>query len=485
MTLKWRIEAHHAGHVEVGVCCEDPRTTEEADMVRCFNEHKMEFVEDVLYGAPKDPLRPERAMLAPERYMKKPSTQGLSYRFPMPYEVRMRVPEGQSGERCLLRWVYYTAHVCEMPGYDDYPYPENGWRFTRRRGGYQGRVTPCDLENVTMVDGEIFSNVDFNDDLLGNAKWPERFWNCADVQIRGADRGEEEEGPGESPEPREPAAAPSSPGAYDWAAKGEQLAELDVKFHGCVESSSALRVFGLKMRMSPKGFSVKACKEKCRGFKFFALQDGATGGTCACSPTLPAASPLLGAADRSVCGGPKGTETHAAVFKVTDAAWGKKPAKAGTLAKTPTVGKPAGAKYLGCYADGLDARRSAGSFEASRRKPTGPAACMQKCTSRAPGATHFALTYAADSTSGYPTCRCYRGKAGPKAGARREAGECRRPCRGRQYFRDRPWLDTACGDVGTEAVYALRSAKDRKNDKRDKEDKSSRGGTAPAPPGGR
>ena len=183
VTLKWRIEAHHAGHVEVGVCCEDPRTTEEADMVRCFNEHKMEFVEDVLYGAPKDPLRPERAMLAPERYMKKPSTQGLSYRFPMPYEVRMRVPEGQSGERCLLRWVYYTAHVCEMPGYDDYPYPENGWRFTWRRGGYQGRVTPCDLENVTMVDGEIFSNVDFNDDLLGNAKWPERFWNCADVEI--------------------------------------------------------------------------------------------------------------------------------------------------------------------------------------------------------------------------------------------------------------------------------------------------------------
>ena len=63
--------------------------------------------------------------------------------------------------------------------------------------------------------------------------------------------------------------------------------------------------------------------------------------------------------------------------------------------------------------------------------------------------------------------------------------QCRRPCRGSQYFRDRPWLDTACGDVGTEAVYALRPAKDRKKDKRDKEDKSSRGGTAPAPPGGR
>lgn len=184
MTLKWHIEAHHAGHVEVGVCCEDPRTTEEADMVQCFNEHKMEFVEDVLYGAPRDPLRPERAMLAPERYMKKSPTQGLSYKFPMPYEVRMRVPEGQSGEHCLLRWVYYTGHVCEMPGYDDYPYPENGWRFAWRRGGHQGRVTQCDLENVTMVDGEFFSNVDFNDaPLLGNAKWPERFWNCADVEI--------------------------------------------------------------------------------------------------------------------------------------------------------------------------------------------------------------------------------------------------------------------------------------------------------------
>ena len=51
------LTAHHKGHFELKAC---PVAPGEAPTQSCFDENKLEFVEDVLYNAPADPLYPER-----------------------------------------------------------------------------------------------------------------------------------------------------------------------------------------------------------------------------------------------------------------------------------------------------------------------------------------------------------------------------------------------------------------------------------------
>ena len=51
------LTAHHKGHFEVKACSVAPG---EAPTQACFDQHRLTFVEDVLYGAPADPLYPER-----------------------------------------------------------------------------------------------------------------------------------------------------------------------------------------------------------------------------------------------------------------------------------------------------------------------------------------------------------------------------------------------------------------------------------------
>lgn len=57
------LTAHHMGHFEYSVC---PLSSHgEIPTASCFDSHKLEFVEDALYNAPKDPAYPGRAYIAP------------------------------------------------------------------------------------------------------------------------------------------------------------------------------------------------------------------------------------------------------------------------------------------------------------------------------------------------------------------------------------------------------------------------------------
>ena len=58
--IKFRLTAHHKGHVELGACCKDPATTSDTQMQKCFNKNKLTFVKDKLYGANRHPEYPER-----------------------------------------------------------------------------------------------------------------------------------------------------------------------------------------------------------------------------------------------------------------------------------------------------------------------------------------------------------------------------------------------------------------------------------------
>ena len=52
--------ANHEGHIVVGICPNVANPTQE-----CFDANQLEFVEDPLYGAPKDVNYPERGYIAP------------------------------------------------------------------------------------------------------------------------------------------------------------------------------------------------------------------------------------------------------------------------------------------------------------------------------------------------------------------------------------------------------------------------------------
>jgi len=151
---------HHYGHIEVYGCCDEKLTHE------CLEKNPLTFVKDELYGAPPHPEYPERGYVAPLHYHQGAYT-GNMYRQNggenlggMPFKHLYRVPEGLSGDRCVMLWKYVTSHNCETHGYDSYPWPSQSWR----------------------QPGADHFRCPNPPDESGNG-YPERFWNCADVQI--------------------------------------------------------------------------------------------------------------------------------------------------------------------------------------------------------------------------------------------------------------------------------------------------------------
>mmetsp|Transcript_28388 Transcript_28388/g.32549 ORF Transcript_28388/g.32549 Transcript_28388/m.32549 type:complete len:118 (+) Transcript_28388:502-855(+) len=60
--LKVVLSAHHRGHFEFKAC---PISESQVPDENCFNAHRLEFISDELYNAPKDDNFPGRAYIAP------------------------------------------------------------------------------------------------------------------------------------------------------------------------------------------------------------------------------------------------------------------------------------------------------------------------------------------------------------------------------------------------------------------------------------
>jgi len=142
------LTAHHKGHFEYKACPIQPggKATQE-----CFDNHKLEFVKDLLYNAPKDPNYPERAYipLSGDSTVK----DGSNYL----YTHRYKLPNDLIGELVLIQWHYVTANSCLPEGYNDYDWPL-GW--------YPGSLSTCGYPLPADGNGT-----------------PEQFWNCAEVKI--------------------------------------------------------------------------------------------------------------------------------------------------------------------------------------------------------------------------------------------------------------------------------------------------------------
>ena len=107
--LKVLLTAHHDGHFEFYAC---PSAWGETPTEECFKAHPLEFVEDVMFGAPQDPNYPGRA------YIPKQSTSGVGE-----FHYKYKLPTGLLGEYVLLQWYYITANTCTDVGYDEYAFP--------------------------------------------------------------------------------------------------------------------------------------------------------------------------------------------------------------------------------------------------------------------------------------------------------------------------------------------------------------------------
>lgn len=141
------LTAHHKGHFEYKACPIQPGGKGSQE---CFDNHKLDFVKDLLYNAPKDPNYPERAYIPLAGDTMK---EGSNYI----YKHRYKLPDNLIGELVLIQWHYVTANSCLPKGYDTYNWP-TGW--------YPGSLGTCG--DPLPADGN---------------GTPEQFWNCAEVKI--------------------------------------------------------------------------------------------------------------------------------------------------------------------------------------------------------------------------------------------------------------------------------------------------------------
>jgi len=141
------LTAHHKGHFELKAC---PIAPGEVPTQSCFDNNKLTFVEDKLYGAPADPLYPERAYIPLAENTLKEANGNYKYHH------RYQLPEGLQGDLILIQWYYVTANSCALEGYDTYDFPP----------GFDPGTSTC---TSVAPDGRGL---------------PEQFWNCAEVEIR-------------------------------------------------------------------------------------------------------------------------------------------------------------------------------------------------------------------------------------------------------------------------------------------------------------
>jgi hypothetical protein len=81
-------------------------TFHELVIIECFEQNKLTFVEDLIYGANYDPNYPHRAYIAPVNvavdgvYVPNyGTTEGL-----MDFSFKMRLPENVYGDLVLIQW---------------------------------------------------------------------------------------------------------------------------------------------------------------------------------------------------------------------------------------------------------------------------------------------------------------------------------------------------------------------------------------------
>jgi len=146
------LTAHHKGHFTYSACA--LKTGETTATQQCFDANPLTFVQDNLYGAPKDPSYPDRAYIPLTTF---PGIQSGGDPYGYKFNHRFALPPSVVGDRVLIQWHYWTANSCIYPGYRTFNWPAN---YFDQQGLPDCGSIPLDGNGI-----------------------PEQFWNCAEVTI--------------------------------------------------------------------------------------------------------------------------------------------------------------------------------------------------------------------------------------------------------------------------------------------------------------
>ena len=160
------LTAHHRGHFVFSACPISPGEVATQD---CFAQHRLTFVEDLLYGGNYDPNYPERAYIAP---MNDPNyvPDYTSSNALIEYSFKMHLPQDVYGDLVLIQWLvcwvhltssvslypvlfflhvhdflhryYLTANSCYHDGYLEYSWPESWGGNMGTSSDHCGDVSP-------------------------------------------------------------------------------------------------------------------------------------------------------------------------------------------------------------------------------------------------------------------------------------------------------------------------------------------------------
>lgn len=115
--LETVLTAHHMGHFSYSACAINPG---EVASQECFDNNKLIFVEDLLYGSSPDPNYPDRVYIPRREYSDLNEEKGGYV-----YRHRYQLPPGLSGDLVLIQWHYITGNSCLADeGYLSYDFPE-------------------------------------------------------------------------------------------------------------------------------------------------------------------------------------------------------------------------------------------------------------------------------------------------------------------------------------------------------------------------
>eukprot|EP00039_Didymoeca_costata_P013261 m.198820 g.198820 ORF g.198820 m.198820 type:complete len:544 (-) comp15720_c1_seq6:234-1865(-) len=172
VTLEFIITAHHRGHFEISLC--DMGTVIGSHVTQeCLEKNVLIRAEDSNAASPIDPAYPERYYLEPvcakaqNDQMYTGTLDGSVdyatqyYGYGLKVRAKYHLPKNFTCEHCVLQWWWITANTCHPPGYQSSSVWNHTWNCAEQPGA------------DWWVPG------------LGDCgeRWPEEFWNCADISI--------------------------------------------------------------------------------------------------------------------------------------------------------------------------------------------------------------------------------------------------------------------------------------------------------------
>ncbi|CAM9476506.1 unnamed protein product [Scytosiphon promiscuus] len=163
--MKVAVDTYHWGHLEYFICNSEDLSDPEGGPVTqgCFNMHPLDRAEDDGDASPIDPDHPGRYYVDPPcREQETDQTMPDGAYGGYVVTARHKLPEGLTCTRCIIQMVYYTGHICKLPGYEQFE--------------------PDSTPEGCAPSVSDWVNLDPPACGEGGA-YPEEFWNCADIEI--------------------------------------------------------------------------------------------------------------------------------------------------------------------------------------------------------------------------------------------------------------------------------------------------------------